>query len=140
MRKLFEFNQHIGRWRVLVQTSDINNKAVTKEKLSDDLWKEICRMASDELLVAVFGVTTYETALYYYENEKTIIGKSGDLYFNMVRFDDGEFVFTQVDERGTLHTMVLSVDGWSDSVAQMELATGNIDMEIVDVESELSNN
>ena len=139
MRKLFEFNQHIGRWRVLVQTSDINNKAVTKEKLSDDLWKEICRMASDELLVAVFDITTYETALYYYENEKIIIGKSGDLYFNMVCFDDGKFVFTQVDERGTLHTMVLSENGWSDSVAQMELATGDIDMEIGDIDEMINN-
>ena len=139
MRKLFEFNQHIGRWRVLVQTSDINNKAVTKEKLSDDLWKEICRMASDELLVAVFDITTYETALYYYENEKIIIGKSGDMYFNMVHFDDGKFVFTQVDERGTLHTMVLSENGWSDSVAQMELATGDIDMEIGDIDEMINN-
>ena len=135
----FREDIHLGHKVAMTDTDDLVNGSVTKEKLSDDLWKEICRMASDELLVAVFGVTTYETALYYYENEKIIIGKSADLYFNMVRFNDEKFVFTQVDERGTLHTMVLSVDGWSDSVAQMELATGDIDMEIGDIDEMINN-
>lgn len=35
MQKVFEFCQHIGDWRVLVQTKDINNKAVTTEKIAD---------------------------------------------------------------------------------------------------------
>lgn len=33
--KLFHFDIHLGKWRVLVQTRDINNHAVTAEKLAD---------------------------------------------------------------------------------------------------------
>ena len=29
MLKLFEFDEHIGDWRVLVQTKDIRNGAIT---------------------------------------------------------------------------------------------------------------
>lgn len=36
MQKLFEFVEHIGKWRVLVQTRDIQNGAVTTAKLADD--------------------------------------------------------------------------------------------------------
>lgn len=35
MQKLFEFVEHIGKWRVLVQTRDIQNGAVTTPKLAD---------------------------------------------------------------------------------------------------------
>lgn len=35
MNKLFEFFQHIGDWRVLVQTRDICNKAINNEKMAD---------------------------------------------------------------------------------------------------------
>lgn len=35
MQKLFEFVEHIGKWRVLVQTRDIQNGAVTTAKLAD---------------------------------------------------------------------------------------------------------
>lgn len=36
MQKLFEYVEHIGKWRVLIQTRDIKNGAVTTEKLSDN--------------------------------------------------------------------------------------------------------
>lgn len=35
MQKLFEFVEHIGKLRVLIQTRDINNGAVTTDKLGD---------------------------------------------------------------------------------------------------------
>lgn len=35
MQKLFEFVEHIGKWRVLIQTRDIRNGAVTTEKIAD---------------------------------------------------------------------------------------------------------
>ncbi len=35
MQKLFEFVEHIGKFRVLVQTRDIANKAVTTDKIGD---------------------------------------------------------------------------------------------------------
>lgn len=35
MQKLFEFVEHIGKWRVLIQTRDIQNGAVTTAKLAD---------------------------------------------------------------------------------------------------------
>lgn len=35
MQKLFEFVQHIGRWRVLIQTGDLSAGAVTTEKIAD---------------------------------------------------------------------------------------------------------
>ena len=35
MLKLFEYVEHIGRWRVLVQTRDIQNGAVTTAKIAD---------------------------------------------------------------------------------------------------------
>lgn len=41
MQKQFEFVQHIGRYRVLVNTRDIANRSITGEKLSDELWDEI---------------------------------------------------------------------------------------------------
>lgn len=34
--KLFEFQQHIGKWKVLVNTGDIADGAVTTEKLADN--------------------------------------------------------------------------------------------------------
>jgi len=37
--KLFNFDIHIGKWRVLVQTRDIADKAVTGEKLADRIIK-----------------------------------------------------------------------------------------------------
>lgn len=35
MQKLFDFVQHIGRWRVLVQSRDLSAGAVTTEKIAD---------------------------------------------------------------------------------------------------------
>lgn len=35
MNRLFEFIQHLGRYRVLVQTRDICNNAITPEKIKD---------------------------------------------------------------------------------------------------------
>lgn len=35
MKRLFEFVQHIGDWRVLVGTRDIRDGAVTTEKIAD---------------------------------------------------------------------------------------------------------
>ena len=35
MQKFFEFIEHIGKWRVLIQTRDIRDGAVTREKLAD---------------------------------------------------------------------------------------------------------
>ncbi len=35
MQKLFEFVEHLGKWRVLIQTRDIQNGAVTTAKLAD---------------------------------------------------------------------------------------------------------
>lgn len=35
MQKLFEFVAHIGKWRVLVQSRDIQNGSVTREKMAD---------------------------------------------------------------------------------------------------------
>lgn len=137
MRKLFEFNQHIGRWKVLVQTSDINNKAITREKLSDELWAELCRMAADELLVARYGETTYAEAVYYFENGKILIGFAEGLYYNMVGYDLATFTFTQVDEQGVLHIIKLSADGWSDEISHEEMAMGNVAMEFVDMDEEL---
>ena len=55
MQKLFEFVEHLGKWRVLVQTRDIQNgavktakigdKAITEEKLDDGAvtWKKLNR-------------------------------------------------------------------------------------------------
>lgn len=36
MQKLFEFIEHIGKWRVLVQTRDIQNGAITSRHIVDD--------------------------------------------------------------------------------------------------------
>lgn len=43
MQKLFEFLQHIGKYRVLVQTRDISDKAVTVQKIADEsvVWDKL---------------------------------------------------------------------------------------------------
>lgn len=120
-----------------VTTSIINDGAITKPKLSSELWDEIGRLASNELLVAVYGYTTYQETLWYYQNGKIIVGKAGDLYFNLTSYNQDQFTFTQIDENGTLHTMVLTEEnGWINTILHSELATGDVAMEII----ELGNN
>ena len=35
MMELFHFHEHIGKFRVLIQTRDINDKAITGRKIAD---------------------------------------------------------------------------------------------------------
>ena len=37
MGKLFEFNVHIGDWRVLVQSNDIHDRAIRTRHLADNV-------------------------------------------------------------------------------------------------------
>lgn len=62
MNKLFEFDEHIGCWRVLVQTSDLNDKSVTKAKLGNDvrLWvTQLWQDAINSLSEAIASLRIY---------------------------------------------------------------------------------
>lgn len=75
--KLFEFFQHIGRYRVLVNSRDIEpsaiksrhiaDKAVTREKMTDELINELRMIDVNDL---VFGAYITEYLTNYYSKEE----------------------------------------------------------------------
>lgn len=64
MQKLFEFDEHLGAWRVLVQTRDISNRAVTSDKIALQaiLTELIADLAVTTAKLADLSVTTPKIA------------------------------------------------------------------------------
>lgn len=69
---LFNFETHIGRWRVLLQTRDIHNKAVTEDKLADEAVTEekLADEAVTERSLANDAVTNDKLAPHCVTNDK----------------------------------------------------------------------
>lgn len=70
MQRLFEYDMHIGDFRVLVQTKDIRDKAVTLEKLSPEVFTK--------MIIASGAVAIGPDGYWYVDGMKTGVKAQGE--------------------------------------------------------------
>lgn len=109
MRKLFEFVQQIGRYRVLIGTKDIVDGAITFGKLAAAL-REVIN--NNTPLFATRNVTTFADVSNAVQNGRIVVVVNNGCYYNLTSFKNGVFRFTQIDDDGNISYITLSSSGW----------------------------
>lgn len=119
--KLFEFDQHIGKWRVLVQTRDISNGAVTSAK--------IALQAILTELIADLAVTTAKLA-----DESVTTAKLADISVITRKLADLSVTTAKLDNLSVTPEKIAALAVITEKIADLAVTTRKIAHEAVTTE------